>query len=219
MKQEIINKILKEKVVAVVRLNSTTNSAEVIQAIIDGGIKIIEITLTTPGALELIEKFSSESNAVIGAGSILDKEAAEEVHKRGAKFVVSPITNNEVIDYCNKNDLAVMPGAFTPTEVKDAFKKGADIVKVFPADNLGMSFFKNILAPMPDLKIMPTGGVTIENAADWIEMGACAVGIGSALVPKNLNGDELLRKIKENSEMLVKNVNKNVDQLEVENGK
>lgn len=218
MKNEILNKILSDKVVAVVRLDKYEGAADIIKSIVKGGIRIIEITLTTPGALDLIRELSPDENMIVGAGSVLDIEMARQAVDCGAKFIVSPITNDEVVKYCVENNKAVMPGAFTPTEVKNALKLGAEIIKVFPADNLGMKFFKNILAPMPGLKIMPTGGVTIDNAADWLQIGACAVGIGSALVPKNLENDELLKAVTENAKKLKLNIDSKIKDLEALNG-
>ena len=213
-KKEILEYIYTNKVVAVVRLNGDADAIEVARAIIKGGIKIIELTLTTPNAYELIkelsQKFSNE--ALIGAGSVLDLDMAEKAIEAGAKYIVSPISNYELIEIAHSNDIPVMLGAYTPTEIYNAQKQGVDIVKVFPADGLGMSYFKSIKAPMPHLNIMPTGGVSLTNAGDWIKAGAAAVGIGSALTDKAAIKEKNYNKITINAEKImesIKNIGEN----------
>jgi 2-dehydro-3-deoxyphosphogluconate aldolase/(4S)-4-hydroxy-2-oxoglutarate aldolase len=185
-KDQVLEKVFELKAVAVVRLDSDKNIVEMTQAMIDGGISAIEITLTTPNALGIIEYLSKEfgSKIVLGAGSVLNRSHAEQAVSAGAQYLVSPISNRSIIDAALECNVASMIGAFTPTEIQSAYEYGADIIKIFPADVLGMQFFKSVLAPMPHLKLMPTGGVSLTNAGEWIKSGACAVGVGSALVNK-----------------------------------
>jgi 2-dehydro-3-deoxyphosphogluconate aldolase/(4S)-4-hydroxy-2-oxoglutarate aldolase len=143
---------------------------------------------------------------VVGVGSVLKKDTAIEAVNAGAKFVVSPIVKPEIISTARDMGVPVMPGAFTPTEIQAAFEEGADIVKVFPADNLGLQYFKNVIAPMPHLKLMPTGGVSLTNAGDWLEAGACAVGVGSALLDKKALTENNYSKLTENAEILINSI-------------
>lgn len=208
-KQEILKTVFEEKVVAVVRVDDSDRLKKVVNAIYEGGVKIIEITMTVPNAIAMIEKMSSElgDKVLIGVGSVIDKQTAENAIKAGANYVVSPVTKKEVVETVLKYDKPVMPGAFTPTEALNAFEMGADIVKIFPADVLGMSFFKGVLAPMPHLKLMPTGGVSLTNAGEWLNAGACAVGVGSALVDKTAIKNEDYTKLTENAKTIVETIN------------
>ena len=140
--------------------------------------------MTVPGAVRLIEQLAATlpSNVLIGAGTVLDPETARSVILAGARFVVSPVCRPAVIEMCHRYDVAAMPGCFTPTEILAAWEAGADVVKVFPATALGPGFFKDVRGPLPQVKLMPTGGVTRENAGEWIRAGACAIGVGTALV-------------------------------------
>jgi 2-dehydro-3-deoxyphosphogluconate aldolase/(4S)-4-hydroxy-2-oxoglutarate aldolase len=213
-KKQILDEIFKRKVVAVLRVKEEDKLKKVIQAIADGGVSVAEITMTVPNAIKLIEKMSIEldENIIIGVGSVLNKKTAEDAIKAGAKYVVSPILKKEIIEMAQKYDVPVMPGCFTPTEIYSAFEMGADIAKVFPADVVGMPFFKAILAPMPHLKLMPTGGVSLTNAGDWLKAGACAVGIGSALLDDKAIKEENYLKLTENAKTImdgISSVNKN----------
>jgi len=208
-KKRILDEIFKHKAVAVLRVKEEDKLKNVIQAISDGGVSIAEITMTVPNAIKLIEKMSQEldESIIIGVGSVLNKQAAEDAIKAGAKFVVSPILKKEIIEIALKYDVPVMPGCFTPTEIYSAFEMGADIAKVFPADVVGMAFFKAILAPMPHLKLMPTGGVSLTNAGDWLKAGACAVGIGSALIDDKAIKEENYLKLTENAKTIMNSIN------------
>ena len=152
----------------------------------EGGVNAIEITMTTPGAVNLVADIASKykDDVLIGAGSVLDAETARAVIIAGAQFVVSPILNIEMIHLAHRYDVAAVPGAFTPTEILKAWENGADIVKIFPATALGPQYFKDIHGPLPQVKLTPTGGVSLENTAAFIKAGACCVGVGSALVSK-----------------------------------
>jgi 2-dehydro-3-deoxyphosphogluconate aldolase/(4S)-4-hydroxy-2-oxoglutarate aldolase len=208
-KKQILDEIFKRKAVAVLRVKEEDKLKKVIQAIADGGVSVAEITMTVPNAIKLIEKMSKEldENIIIGVGSVLNKQNAEDAIKAGAKYVVSPILKKEIIEMAQKYDVPVMPGCFTPTEIYSAFEMGADIAKVFPADVVGMPFFKAILAPMPNLKLMPTGGVSLTNAGDWLKVGACAVGIGSALLDAKAIKEENYLKLTENANIIMKSIN------------
>lgn len=159
----------------------------VAEALHAGGISAIEVTMTVPGAVEMIEAVRREmgEDVLLGVGSVLDAETTHRAVDAGARFVVSPIFKREIVKATHERGAAALPGAFSPTEIQLAHEAGADIVKVFPASIVGMKFIKAVRAPLPHLKLMPTGGVTLTNAGDWIQAGACAVGVGSALLDKD----------------------------------
>jgi len=207
-KETIVNEVISRKAVAVLRIKEAGKLKKVIDAIYEGGISVVEITMTVPNAIRLIEKMSGElsKNILLGVGSVLDSRTAEDAVKAGAKYVVSPVLKKEIIETAHRLDVPAMPGCFTPTEIQTAYESGADIIKVFPADILGMAFFKGVLAPMPHLKLMPTGGVTLINAGDWIKSGACAVGIGSALLDEEAIKNENYSKISDNARMIMKSI-------------
>jgi len=168
--------------VAVVRLNDADAALRAAGAVHAGGVSAIEVTLTTPGALEVIRALSAHAGMLVGAGSVLDGEAAREAIAAGARYLVSPVLLPQLVPLAHEAEVAVMLGAFSPTEILAAHRAGADAVKVFPSDALGPSFIRGVLGPMPFLKLIPTGGVTPENAGDWLRAGAAAVGLGGALV-------------------------------------
>lgn len=208
-KNKILSEILNRKAVAVLRVKEEEKLKKVIEAIALGGITVAEITMTVPNAIQLIEKMSEElgERIIIGVGSVLSKKVVEDSVKAGAKYVVSPILKKEVIETSQKYNVPVMPGCFTPTEIYTAFEMGADIVKVFPADVVGIPFFKAILAPIPNLKLMPTGGVSLTNAGDWLKAGACAVGLGSALVDSKAIKEENYSILTENAKTIMNSIN------------
>lgn len=170
--------------VAVVRLSATDTALRVVDALQAGGVHAVEITLTTPGAIAIIAALSQRNDPrlVIGAGSVLDVDSARQSMDAGATYLVSPVLRTTVLHAAHANDTPYMPGAYTPTEILTAHDMGADVVKVFPADSLGPAYIKGVMAPMPFLRLMPTGGVTPANIGTWIAAGAVAVGLGSALV-------------------------------------
>jgi len=212
-REKILDEILKRKVVAVLRIKEEEKLKKVIEAINKGGISVVEITMTVPNAIQLIEKMSKEldKNILLGVGSVLNKSIAEDAIKAGAKYVVSPVLKKEIIEASHKHDVPVMPGCFTPTEIQTAYEYGADIIKVFPADVVGMAFFKAILAPLPHLKLMPTGGVSLTNAGDWLKAGACAVGIGSALLDKKAIQEGNYSKLTENAATIMKSISVSIN--------
>jgi 2-dehydro-3-deoxyphosphogluconate aldolase/(4S)-4-hydroxy-2-oxoglutarate aldolase len=185
-RQQMVQKIEEVGAVAVIRMADSEKLKKVAEAIHAGGISIIEITMTTPNALAVIADLAASMADIIevGVGSVLDAETAQRAVDAGARYVVSPVFKPEIIETAHASDVPAMPGAFSPTEIQLAHEAGADVVKVFPADIVGMAFFKGIKAPMPHLKLMPTGGVSLTNAGEWLKSGACAVGVGSALLNK-----------------------------------
>jgi 2-dehydro-3-deoxyphosphogluconate aldolase / (4S)-4-hydroxy-2-oxoglutarate aldolase len=180
----IVSAIESTGVVAVVRLTDAGAFREVAAALVEGGVRAIEVTMTVPRAVALIESLAASvrSDVIVGAGTVLDAETARQVILAGARFVVGPVLRPEVIELGHRYDVAVMPGCFTPTEILTAWELGADVVKVFPATALGPGFFKDVRGPLPQIRLMPTGGVTRENAGAWIAAGAAAIGVGTALV-------------------------------------
>lgn len=209
-KDQIVDEILGRKAVAVLRIKEPAKLKKVIEFLNEGGISVAEVTLTVPNAIKLIEQMTNEldKNIIVGVGSVLNPSIAEDAIKAGARYVVSPIFKKEIIEMAHKYDIPAMPGCFTPTEIQTAYEAGADIIKVFPADVLGIDFFKGILAPMPHLRLMPTGGVTLTNAGDWLRAGACAVGIGSALLDKEAIEKENYNKLTENARIIMESINK-----------
>lgn len=179
-----LSRILADRLIAVVRTETADGLAEVVIALADGGITIVEITLTIPHALMAIERIvgSTGNRVLVGAGTILDIDSAKAARDAGAAFLVSPITFEPVIHFAKQAGLPVMPGAFTPTEIYAAWRMGADIVKVFPADSLGPAYFRAIKGPLPTIRLMPTGGVDLDKAQPFLAAGACCLGVGGKLV-------------------------------------
>lgn len=183
-RDQTLEALLAAKAVAVIRLKDAGKLAAAAAALRRGGVAAIEITMTVPGAVEIIRAMVRDKpeGTLIGAGTVLDAGTAADVIAAGAAFVVSPITDPGMIQTCRAAGVLAVPGAFTPTEIVTAWRAGADIVKVFPATSLGPQFFKDMRGPLPQIRLMPTGGVTIENARDFLAAGACCVGLGTALV-------------------------------------
>lgn len=171
-------------IVAVVRALDPAGLVDVVEALADGGVTVAEVTFTVPGAADVIREASRKlgNRVLLGAGTVLDPETARIALLAGAQFVVSPAVNVEVIKLCRRYDKPVLPGAFTPTEILTAWEAGADIVKVFPAEVLGPAFFKALRGPLPQVRLMPTGGVDLTTAADFLKAGACCLGVGGQLV-------------------------------------
>src|SRR5215208_7377933 len=187
-KAEIIKQIRDTGVIPVVRATTADEAMRVIDAIREGGISVFEITKTVPGAVALIEQVAGRygKEALVGAGTVLDVETARACISSGAQFVVSPSLNTGTIEYCRSQDVAVMPGALTPTEVVQAWNAGADFVKLFPAGAVGgATYIKALKAPLPQIELVPTGGVSLITAAGFIRAGAAALGVGTDLVDIN----------------------------------
>lgn len=195
-------------VIAIIRTNNASELIEVTDAIKAGGVDIIEVTMTTPDALSVISSVSAkyDDEILVGVGSVLDSETARAAMLAGAKFVVSPVTRPDIIEMCNRYGTVVMPGAFTPTEILKAWEAGADYVKVFPSSGVGPGYIKDIKAPMPHISLVPTGGVNLNNAVEFIRAGAAALGVGSALVNNKVISDGLLNRLTENAKQLVDTV-------------
>ena len=187
-KLEQMQQIETSGIVAIIRANSADELIDAAAAIHAGGVNVIEVTMTTPNALQVISDVSAAygDRVLVGAGSVLDAETARAVMLSGADFIVSPVTKPDVIEICNRYGKVVIPGAFTPTEILTAWEAGADYVKVFPSSGVGPAYIKDVKAPLPQIPLIPTGGVNAENAAAFITAGATALGIGSSLVNNDL---------------------------------
>jgi len=183
-KESQLHQVLECGIVAVVRSPDSRQLLEVCRALADGGVNVVEITMSVPGALDVIRqvKLALGERVLLGAGTVLDAETARAVLLAGAEYIVAPTVNLEVIRLCQRYDKLVMPGAFTPTEVLAAWEAGADIVKVFPAEVVGPAFFKALRGPLPQIRLMPTGGVDLTTAAAFLKAGACCLGVGGHLV-------------------------------------
>jgi 2-dehydro-3-deoxyphosphogluconate aldolase/(4S)-4-hydroxy-2-oxoglutarate aldolase len=203
-------------VVAVIRLHDAAAGRHVAAALAEGGITALEVTMTVPNAVQLIAELSASVSArvIIGAGTVLDAGTAVQVIDAGARFVVSPIFRSTVIDACHQRQTVAIPGCLTPTEIFQATEAGADIVKVFPATSLGPGYVKDLRGPLPRLRLMPTGGVTLENAGDWIRAGAVAVGVGSALVDQRDIASGRFDRIAERARLFVSAVRQAREQQE-----
>ena len=187
-KSEIIERIINPGIVAVIRADSSEQLVAVTQALYEGGVTGMEITMTTPNALQVISEVSKKmgSKILMGVGTVLDTETCRAAILAGAEFVVTPVTKPEVIRLCNRYGKPIASGAYTPTEALLAHESGADFIKIFPADQLGPTYIKNLLAPLPMLQIIPTGGVSVETAASFINAGCVALAAGSSLVSKEI---------------------------------
>ncbi|MEE4310388.1 MAG: bifunctional 4-hydroxy-2-oxoglutarate aldolase/2-dehydro-3-deoxy-phosphogluconate aldolase [candidate division KSB1 bacterium] len=187
-RQETLKKIEDAGVIAVIRLSDVKKLEKIIESLAKGGMNALEITMTTPGALDIMKELSQNNTSgfLIGAGTVLDPETARMAIVAGAEFVVGPVLNIDVIKMVHRYDKVVIPGAFTPTEILNAWDHGADVVKVFPATAGGPKYFKDVLGPLPQVKLTPTGGVSLNNAAEFIKAGACCLGVGSALLDKKM---------------------------------
>jgi 2-dehydro-3-deoxyphosphogluconate aldolase / (4S)-4-hydroxy-2-oxoglutarate aldolase len=184
MKTDVIKRIRDVGIIPVVRATSADEAMRAVDAIREGGISIFEITMTVPGAIDVIAQIAERygNDVLVGAGTVLDPETAEACISGGARFVVSPALNLETIACCRKLGVAVIPGALTPTEVVHAWNAGADFVKVFPAGAVGgPGYLRALKAPLPQIELVPTGGVSLKNAADFIKAGAAALGVGADL--------------------------------------
>lgn len=212
-KLEVISKLKEEKLVAVVRAESKEQGEKIIDAIVAGGINFIEITMTVPGAIDVIKelsnKYKSSESVVIGAGTVLDAETARMAILAGAKYVVSPALNVDTIKMCNRYRVAVIPGIMTVKEAVEALEMGVDVLKVFPGNAFGPSIIKAFKGPLPQANFMPTGGVSIDNVDKWLNAGAIALGTGSNLTVGAKTGNyELITKTAKEFVDTVKNCGK-----------
>src|SRR5947208_17141878 len=183
-KESQLRQVLDCGIVAVVRSRDSLQLVEVARALADGGVSVIEITMTVPDALDVVRAVRKAlgDRLLLGAGTILDPETGRAALLAGAEYLVAPTLNLDVIRLCKRYGKLVMPGCFTPTEILTAWEAGADVIKVFPAEVLGPAYFRAVRAPLPQVRLMPTGGVDLATAADFLKAGACCLGIGSQLV-------------------------------------
>src|SRR5476649_2632065 len=191
LKHAIFQGIVQRRMVGIVRAGSADIALGIAEACIAGGITALEVAFTTPGTLDVIKTLRQRhgDGVMLGAGTVLDPETARLAILAGAQFIISPSVNVDTIKIAQRYQVLAMPGAMTPTEIGLALDAGADIIKVFPAEVFGPSYIKALKAPLPQAPLMPTGGVTVENLADWFASGATAVGIGSSLTGPAANGD------------------------------
>jgi 2-dehydro-3-deoxyphosphogluconate aldolase/(4S)-4-hydroxy-2-oxoglutarate aldolase len=182
-KEQIMSKLREERVVAIIRAESPNGLMECADALAAGGLTAIELTMTTPGAIPMVEKVAAaRPDFLFGLGTVLDAETARAGILAGARFIITPAVRPDVITLCQRYDVPVLCGALTPTEILQAWELGADAVKVFPAEFFGPSYIKAIKAPLPQIKLVPTGGVTPATIGDFLKNGAWATAAGSALV-------------------------------------
>src|SRR5437588_9293320 len=198
-KETQLRQVLDCGLVAVVRSRDSQQLVEVVRALADGGVNVVEITMSVPDALDVLKRVRQAlgDRVLLGAGTVLDPETARAVLLAGAEYIVAPTVNLDVIRLCQRYDKLVMPGAFTPTEILTAWEAGADIVKVFPAEVVGPAFFKAMRGPLPHIRLMPTGGVDLTTAAAFLQAGACCLGVGSQLVEPRAVAEGNFERIRE----------------------
>jgi 2-dehydro-3-deoxyphosphogluconate aldolase/(4S)-4-hydroxy-2-oxoglutarate aldolase len=186
-REQVLNAITEAGIVAIMRAPSAEMLTQISDAILAGGITNIEVTMTTPKAIAAIEMLSARfgDRAIVGVGSVIDGATCREAISAGAQFVVSPVFSREVVETTRSYGKVSIPAGLTPTEILTAWSAGADLVKVFPSTQLGPGYFREVLAPLPQLRLVPTGGVDLKSVPEWIKAGAACLGIGSALVSKD----------------------------------
>lgn len=192
LKLKVLNRVVESGLVAIVRTDSPDHAARIADACAEGGVAVLEVTFTVPGAASVISDLAKRyqsGHIIVGAGTVLDPETARIAILAGAQFLVSPSVNEETARLANRYQIPYMPGAGTVRDVVEAMECGADIIKVFPGETLGPEFIKAVKAPLPQASLMPTGGVNIENAATWIKAGAVALGVGGNLTAGAKSGD------------------------------
>jgi 2-dehydro-3-deoxyphosphogluconate aldolase/(4S)-4-hydroxy-2-oxoglutarate aldolase len=190
----VIEKLKASKLVPVLRAPSQEEGLRLAHALVSGGVKVLEVTMTVPGAVELIATLSQslDSDVLIGAGTVLEPQTAEKCVQAGAQFIVSPALNLDTVTWCKGAGIACAPGCLTPTEILTAHQAGADLIKIFPADAVGgPSYIKSLKGPFPQIEFMPTGGVSLATIRSFFEAGAVAVGVGSNLVNPKLSSEEI----------------------------
>lgn len=204
-KPQIIERILNPGIVAVIRAQSSDQLMAVAEALYEGGVTGMEVTMTTPNALQVIADVTRQfgDKILMGVGSVLDPETARMAMLAGAQFVVTPTTSPDTIRMCNRYGIPIASGAYTPTEALLGHQSGADFIKIFPADQLGPTYIKNVLAPLPMLQIIPTGGVTVDTAASFIDAGCVALAAGSSLVSKEVLQKRDWKKLSETASAFV----------------
>lgn len=179
-----LSRVLNSGIVAIIRSDDGSRLADVAEALVAGGVDVMEVTFTVPKAHRVLEQVADRlgDKILLGAGTVLDTETARIAMLAGAEFIVSPAVNLDVIRCCRRYDKLIFPGALTPTEVLSAWEAGADVVKIFPSEVTGPGYLKALAGPLPQIRLMPTGGVNLETAAAFLRAGACALGVGGSLV-------------------------------------
>ncbi len=207
-KPEIIQRLLAPGIIAIIRADSSSQLLPAAEALLAGGVSAVEITMTTPDAIETIGDIAAKlgEQILMGVGSIIDPETARIAILAGAEFVITPVTRPEVIRMCNRYGKPIASGAFTPTECLLAHESGADFVKLFPADQVGPTYIRNLLAPLPMLQIIPTGGVNAATAAAFLRAGSVALGVGTALVSRDILAGRAWKKLTRRAVELVQAV-------------
>lgn len=205
---EIVADVEKLGVVAIIRMPDPAALRAVVDALAEGGVRALEVTMTVPRAIELIKEIAPTlpADCLFGAGTLLDPDTVHRAVDAGAQFIVSPVFRPDVIKAAHEDGVPVMPGCFTPTEILSAWEMGADVIKVFPATSVGPGYLKDIRGPLPQIKLMPTGGVSIDNVGDWLRAGAVAVGVGSAIVDTKAIAAKQFNVIVDNARRIVANV-------------
>ena len=191
-KQDALVHIKESGLIAIIRSDGPKGLLEAAQALYASGLKAVEISLTTPGALEAVEQIRQtlSGGCLIGVGTVMQADTVASAQRAGAQFAVSPVFKTSVVDACNAADMPLACGAYTPTEAWCAYEAGADLIKIFPADDLGPGYMKALLAPMPELPLVPTGGVTVQNCGPYLRLGCAAVAVGTSVVNTQLIGQE-----------------------------
>lgn len=204
-KRKNLDVLYESKVIAIVRAEKSGKFEQAVEAMLAGGIRILEVSMTTPGAMEIIRNLAGrfEGKVILGAGTVLDSETARLAIDAGAEFIFAPTLDRGTIEMCRRYSKIIIPGALTPTEILTAWQWGADLVKVFPAYEMSPSYIKSVKAPLPQVDMIAVGGVNLENAADFIGAGCSAVGIGSSLVKKELIEEERFGELTKLSRELV----------------
>jgi 2-dehydro-3-deoxyphosphogluconate aldolase/(4S)-4-hydroxy-2-oxoglutarate aldolase len=197
VKQTVMTYLTDPGVVAIIRSDGPEGLLEAALALYRGGARAVEISLTTPGALEAIQSIRAQlpDTCLIGAGTVLDADTVQQAYAAGSQFIVSPVNKTDVIQTCAKSELPVFSGAFTPSEAFAAYEAGADFIKVFPANTLGPAYMRALRAPLPQLALVPTGGVTVENCGDYFKAGCAAVAVGTSVVNAGLIADRAWESI------------------------
>lgn len=209
-KDQIVAKLTDPGIIAVVRAKSEEQVIPLSRALLEGGVIAIEITMTTPNAIEAIRSASRElgDQALIGVGTVLDTQTASQAIEAGAQFVVTPILKSEIVPIAHAAGKPVMLGCYSPTEAQTATEAGCDFVKLFPADGLGASYIKAIRAPLPHLRIVPTGGVNLETMESFVNAGCAALGVGSSLISKEILANDDWKALTRNARSYVNQIRK-----------
>lgn len=207
-RSEVVAEIEQLGVVAIIRMPDPAALRAVVDALAEGGVRALEVTMTVPRAIELIKEIAPTlpPDFLFGAGTLLNADTVHRAVDAGAQFIVSPVFRPEVIKAAHQDGVPVMPGCFTPTEILSAWEMGADVIKVFPATSVGPGYLKDVRGPLPQIKLMPTGGVSIDNVGEWLRAGAVAVGVGSALVDTKAIAAKQFNVIADNARRIVANV-------------